>query len=91
LGSISEERHRCVYLAAWVFDFGFAIVAPVRPLDVIEHLRALSSELGLRLESASASEFTNNTAQDKGFALPRVRCIFGASRYDAGLGQRDVT
>ena len=45
----------------------------LRPRDVIAHFEGVvQGELDLRLEAASASEFTANTAEDEGFALPAV-------------------
>lgn len=46
----------------------------LRPRDVIEHFEGVVlGELDLRLESASASEFAANTADDAGFTLPAIR------------------
>ncbi|SIS52294.1 2-polyprenylphenol 6-hydroxylase [Paracoccus saliphilus] len=43
----------------------------LRPRDVISHFEAVvTGELDLRLEAASASEFAENTREDKDFAIP---------------------
>ncbi len=43
----------------------------LRPSDVITHFEGVvMSELDLRLESAAASEFANNTKDDSGFGVP---------------------
>ena len=84
------------YLAAWVFDRFSPSSRRLRPLDVIEHFEGVVlSELDLRLESASASEFADNTAQDKGFTLPRVRWGLSARRvmtldWAEGINAADV-
>ncbi|NBD30198.1 MAG: 2-polyprenylphenol 6-hydroxylase [Alphaproteobacteria bacterium] len=45
----------------------------LRPVEVIEHFEGVVlGELDLRLESASASEFADNTENDEGFSLPQV-------------------
>lgn len=69
------------YLAASVVDSLSPASRRLRPLEVIEHFEGVvQGELDLRLESASASEFAVNTAQDKGFVLPRVRWHLSARR-----------
>ena len=84
------------YLAAWVFDRFSPSSRRLRPLDVIEHFEGVVlSELDLRLESASASEFADNTAKDKGFTLPRVRWGLSARRvmtldWAEGINAADV-
>ncbi|MWD27058.1 2-polyprenylphenol 6-hydroxylase [Aquicoccus sp. SCR17] len=46
----------------------------LRPMEVIRHFEGVvMGELDLRLESAAASEFADNTAGDKGFAVPDVK------------------
>jgi len=43
-------------------------------MEVITHFEGVvMGELDLRLESSAASEFADNTAEDKGFSVPRVR------------------
>ena len=45
----------------------------LRPSDVVAHFESVVlGELDLRLESASASEFREKTAGDKGFVVPEV-------------------
>ncbi len=69
------------YLAASIVDSLSPASRRLRPLEVIEHFEGVvQGELDLRLESASASEFAVNTAQDKGFVLPRVRWHLSARR-----------
>lgn len=69
------------YLAAAVIDRLSPASRRLRPLDVVEHFEGVVlSELDLRLESASASQFADNTAGDQGFALPRVRWGLSARR-----------
>lgn len=46
----------------------------LRPMEVITHFEGVVlGELDLRLESSAASEFADNTANDAGFSVPRVR------------------
>ncbi len=53
----------------------------LRPSDVIGHFEGVVlGELDLRLESASASEFAANTAQDEGFSLPSIAWDFSSRR-----------
>ena len=84
------------YLAASVIDTISPASRRLRPLDVIEHFEGIvKSELDLRLESASASEFADNTAQDAGFALPHVRWSLSARRvmtldWAEGINAADV-
>ena len=53
----------------------------LRPMDVIAHFEGVVlGELDLRLESASASEFAANTAQDDGFEVPVVKWKYSARR-----------
>lgn len=43
----------------------------LRPTDVVSHFESVvTGELDLRLESAAASEFANNTKDDAGFSVP---------------------
>ncbi len=84
------------YLIAWVVDRFSRSSRRLRPLDVIEHFEGIVlSELDLRLESASASEFADNTEKDAGFALPRVRWALSARRvmtldWAEGINAADV-
>ena len=46
----------------------------LRPMEVITHFEGVVlGELDLRLESSAASEFADNTADDAGFSVPRIR------------------
>jgi ubiquinone biosynthesis protein len=46
----------------------------LRPMEVITHFEGVVlGELDLRLESSAASEFADNTAEDAGFSVPRIR------------------
>jgi ubiquinone biosynthesis protein len=84
------------YLAASVIDTFSPASRRLRPLDVIEHFEGVVlSELDLRLESASASEFADNTGNDAGFTLPRVRWGLSARRvmtldWAEGINAADV-
>lgn len=61
------------YFAASTVEFLSPGSRRLRPRDVIEHFdQGVSSELDLRLESASASEFAANTKNDPGFQVPGV-------------------
>lgn len=69
------------YLAAGLVRTLSPASRRLRPVDVVKHFEGIvRSELDLRMESASASEFANNTKQDDGFALPRVRWPLSARR-----------
>lgn len=60
------------YFAAGVIEALLPMTRRLRPGDVIAHFEAtVQGELDLRLESASAAEFADNTADDAGFAVPR--------------------
>jgi ubiquinone biosynthesis protein len=62
------------YLAATVIELLSPASRRLRPSDVIAHFEnTVVGELDLRLESAAASEFGANTAQDQGFGLPAVK------------------
>ncbi|HCP80287.1 MAG TPA: 2-polyprenylphenol 6-hydroxylase [Octadecabacter sp.] len=84
------------YLAASVFNALSPSARRLKPLDVIEHFEGVVvSELDLRMESASASEFADNTEKDEGFALPRVRWGLSARRvmtldWAEGINAADV-
>lgn len=48
----------------------------LKPVSVVETLdRSARLELDLRFEAASISEFTENTTQDDGFAVPKVKWV----------------
>jgi len=84
------------YFAAATFDRLSSSARRLRPLDVIEHFEGVVvSELDLRLEAASASEFAANTENDAGFTLPRVRWGLSARRvmtldWAEGINAADV-
>ncbi|MDE3121216.1 MAG: 2-polyprenylphenol 6-hydroxylase [Paracoccaceae bacterium] len=59
------------YLAAGMIEWLSPASRRLRPREVIAHFEGVvMGELDLRLESAAASEFANNTAQDAGFQVP---------------------
>ncbi|MGK7654804.1 2-polyprenylphenol 6-hydroxylase [Roseovarius sp. B08] len=61
------------YFAARMIEVLSPSARRLKPRDVIAHFEGVViGELDLRLEAASASEFTANTAEDKGFSLPAV-------------------
>lgn len=62
------------YFAAQTIAFLSPASRRLRPVEVIQHFEdVVRGELDLRLESSAASEFADNTADDVGFAVPRVR------------------
>ncbi len=84
------------YFAASVIDRLSPSSRRLRPVEVIEHFEGgVLSELDLRLESASASEFADNTKGDAGFALPHVRWSLSGRRvmtldWAEGINAADV-
>lgn len=69
------------YLAARMVELFSPGSRRLRPMDVIEHFDGVvRGELDLRLESASASEFAANTAEDQGFQLPAIKWNLSARR-----------
>ncbi|MDE9450090.1 2-polyprenylphenol 6-hydroxylase [Aliiroseovarius sp. Z3] len=61
------------HFSAAVIEFLLPSTRRLRPADVVEHFEGVvMGELDLRLESASASEFAENTAHDAGFVVPKV-------------------
>ena len=69
------------YFAASVIEFLLPGTRRLRPSDVIEHFEGVvKGELDLRLESASAAEFAENTKDDPGFRVPRVDWQLSARR-----------
>lgn len=69
------------YFVANVIEFLSPASRRLRPRDVISHFEGVvKGELDLRLESASASEFASNTANDQGFALPQILWPYSARR-----------
>ncbi|MGR3494787.1 2-polyprenylphenol 6-hydroxylase [Citreimonas sp.] len=62
------------YLAAGIIELLSPSSRRLRPHDVVEHFeQTVLGELDLRLESAAASEYAANTADDAGFQLPQVK------------------
>ncbi len=59
------------YLAARMIEVLSPASRRLRPMDVISHFEGVvMGELDLRLESAAASEFADNTRKDTGFQVP---------------------
>ncbi|MAE90660.1 MULTISPECIES: 2-polyprenylphenol 6-hydroxylase [Salipiger] len=66
------------YFAADMIETLAPAARRLRPRDVISHFESVvMGELDLRLESAAASEYAANTADDDGFELPSV--VWGLS------------
>ncbi len=62
------------YFAADFVEMFLPFSRRLRPRDVVEHFDGVvTGELDLRLESASASEFADNTKNDSGFQVPFIR------------------
>ncbi|MFP7569309.1 2-polyprenylphenol 6-hydroxylase [Marivita sp. S2033] len=62
------------YFAASMIEVLSPSSRRLRPKDVITHFEGVvMGELDLRLESAAASEFAANTAQDAGFQVPAIK------------------
>ena len=62
------------HFSAAVIEFLLPQTRRLRPQDVVAHFESVvMGELDLRLESASASEFAENTERDEGFVVPHVR------------------
>ena len=69
------------YLAARIMEICAPGARRLRPMEVIEHFDGVvRGELDLRLESASASEFSANTVNDEGFQLPVVNWTYSGRR-----------
>lgn len=69
------------YFAANVIEALLPGTRRLRPIDVIEHFDGVvTGELDLRLESASASEFGDNTQDDDGFVVPKIKWGFSGRR-----------
>ncbi len=69
------------YLAANTIEFLSPGSRRLRPRDVIEHFdRGVTSELDLRLESANASEYAANSAEDPGYQVPAIMWEHSARR-----------
>ncbi len=66
---------------AQVIEFLLPGTRRLRPSDVIAHFESVVlAELDMRLESASASEFHENTRNDKGFIVPEVKWGLSSKR-----------
>ena len=86
------------YFAAHMIEFLSPASRRLRPTDVIAHFEGVVlGELDLRLESASASEFKANTAEDAGFDLPDIKWDLSSRRVmtmgwvgGAPLGDNDA-
>jgi ubiquinone biosynthesis protein len=69
------------YFAAGLIEVLSPSSRRLRPRDVIAHFEGVvMGELDLRLESAAASEFAANTAQDEGFQLPEIKWDMSSRR-----------
>lgn len=84
------------YLAAGMIEFLAPFARRLRPVEVIRHFEeVVQGELDLRLESAAASEFLDNTKADDGFGVPAVKWDLTARRvmtqqWVEGLGAADL-
>lgn len=86
------------YLAARIVDLFAPGARRLRPIEVIKHFDGVvRGELDLRLESSAASEFAANTADDPGFAVPKIVWGLSAKRVmtlgwvdGAPLGDNDA-
>ena len=84
------------YFAARTIEVLAPAARRLRPMDVITHFEGVVlGELDLRLEASAAAEFAANTAQDKGFAVPKVIWELSARRvmtlgWAEGIGAADV-
>lgn len=62
------------YFAAKTIEILSPSSRRLRPMEVITHFEGVVlGELDLRLESSAASEFAENTRNDAGFSVPRIR------------------
>lgn len=69
------------YFAARAIELLSPASRRLRPMDVITHFEGVvKGELDLRLESSAASEFADNTSEDAGFQVPRVRWDLSSRR-----------
>ncbi|TKZ18175.1 2-polyprenylphenol 6-hydroxylase [Shimia litoralis] len=69
------------YFAADMIELLSPASRRLRPREVIEHFDGVvTGELDLRLEAASASEFSANTVGDAGFQLPTVNWMYSGKR-----------
>ncbi|SPF78797.1 putative protein kinase UbiB [Aliiroseovarius pelagivivens] len=77
------------HFSARVIEMLLPSTRRLRPTDVVEHFETtVMGELDLRLESASASEFAENTAKDEGFVVPEVNWgLSGRTVMTLGWGE----
>jgi len=69
------------HFSAAVIEFLMPKSRRLRPSDVIAHFESVVlGELDLRLESASASEYAENTRGDAGFIVPQVKWALTSRR-----------
>lgn len=69
------------YFAASTVEFFLPFSRRLKPRAVIEHFDGVvTGELDLRLESSSASEFGDNTAEDAGFQVPVIKWDYSGRR-----------
>ncbi len=69
------------YFAASMVELFAPGARRLRPMEVVAHFDSVvQGELDLRLESAAASEFADNTSDDEGFRLPAVMWNLSARR-----------
>jgi ubiquinone biosynthesis protein len=62
-----------MYFAARLAEHWIADARRLKPVEVVDTLaRTVRIEMDFRLEAAAASEFAENTAQDKDFRIPRI-------------------
>ncbi|MCK0141203.1 2-polyprenylphenol 6-hydroxylase [Aliiroseovarius sp. F20344] len=77
------------HFSARVIEWLLPSTRRLRPTDVVEHFESVvMGELDLRLESASASEFAENTERDEGFVVPEVNWgLSGRTVMTLGWGE----
>lgn len=86
------------YFAARLVELLAPGARRLRPMDVVAHFDSVvRGELDLRVESAAASEFYDNTAEDAGFQVPAINWGLSARRVmtlgwadGAPLGDNDA-
>ncbi len=86
------------YLAARIVELAAPGARRLRPMDVVAHFDGVvRGELDLRVESAAASEFADNTKDDAGFQVPALKWGHSARRVmtlgwadGAPLGDNDA-
>ncbi|MGB3024379.1 2-polyprenylphenol 6-hydroxylase [Paradevosia shaoguanensis] len=79
---VAERFHADIesyYAGAHMAERWVRSMRRLRPVEVVKTLdHSAQIELDLRLEAASISEFAENTAEDKGFVVPKVYWDFTA-------------